>query len=152
MKRNKKALLIYGFLTLLVMAMIFFMSARDGNESGSMSEWLMNTSFGRFLITILPRLTDYGAEHDIRKYAHMTEFVLLAIPACLFFRELLLERRPRLAAGCDLVFCFLYACSDEFHQTFIPGRVGAFSDVLVDMAGAIFGIILVLFSYLLRKE
>ena len=29
-----------------------------------------------------------------------------------------------------------YACSDEFHQLFIPGRAGLVSDVLVDSIGA----------------
>ena len=30
----------------------------------------------------------------------------------------------------------LYACTDEFHQSFVPGRVAAVHDVLIDSAGA----------------
>ncbi|MFZ2371781.1 MAG: VanZ family protein, partial [Trichococcus flocculiformis] len=41
-----------------------------------------------------------------------------------------------------LLFVFLYASSDEFHQSFIPGRGPAFTDVLIDTAGGLTGIIL----------
>ncbi len=32
---------------------------------------------------------------------------------------------------------FLYACSDEFHQRYVPGRMGSFRDVAIDSAGII---------------
>ena len=101
---------------------------------------------------LLPGLTDYGAELDIRKYAHMAEYALLAVSAVCFFTELLLERIPKRAALICAVFCFLYACSDEYHQLFVPGRSGQFTDVLVDMAGALPGIVIVYISRLIRKE
>jgi len=153
MKRNRKHLWLYGLLTLAVMGMIFFMSAKDGTESGGMSKWLVETAFGRTLMRLLPSLTDRGPEMDLRKYAHMAEYAMLALPSALFFRELLLERRlPLRAAGCSLIFCFLYACSDEYHQTFVPGRAGTMIDVAVDMAGVAFGLVLVLLACLKRKE
>ena len=37
------------------------------------------------------------------------------------------------------VFCALYACSDEFHQYFVPGRSCKLFDVCVDSTGAFFG-------------
>ncbi|MEW8956524.1 VanZ family protein, partial [Clostridium sp.] len=37
----------------------------------------------------------------------------------------------------SVIFSFLYAVTDEFHQTFIPGRVGSFKDVLIDTTGAL---------------
>lgn len=153
MKRNRTLLRLYGLLTLAVMGLIFFMSSRDATESGGMSKWLVETAFGRTLIRLLPRLTDQGPEIDLRKYAHMAEYAMLAAPSALFFRELLLERRlPLRAAGCSLIFCFLYACSDEYHQTFVPGRAGTMIDVGVDMAGVAFGLVLVLLACLKRKE
>lgn len=143
-------------MTLAVMVLIFYMSSKDATESGGMSKWLVETAFGRTLIRLLPRITDRGAEIDIRKYAHMAEYALLAVPSALFFRELLLERRiPLRAACCSLVLCFLYACSDEYHQTFIPGRAGAMIDVAVDMVGVAFGLALVLLACVIcmrRKE
>ncbi len=153
MKRNRKLLWLYGLLTLAVMVLIFYMSAKDATESGGMSKWLVQTAFGRMLVRLLPRITDRGAEIDLRKYAHMAEYAMLAVPSALFFRELLLQRRvPLRALGCSLVFCFLYACSDEYHQTFVPGRAGAMVDVAVDMAGVVLGLILVLLACMRRKE
>lgn len=34
------------------------------------------------------------------------------------------------------LFVFVYSISDEFHQTFVPGRNGKIQDVLVDLIGA----------------
>jgi len=34
------------------------------------------------------------------------------------------------------VLSALYAASDEFHQTFVPGRAGRLLDVVVDWLGA----------------
>ena len=34
----------------------------------------------------------------------------------------------------------LYAVSDEYHQTFVPGRSGSLMDVLIDAAGAGIGL------------
>lgn len=44
----------------------------------------------------------------------------------------------------SVIFTFLYACTDEFHQTFIPGRSGEFIDVCLDTVAAVSGILLVL--------
>jgi VanZ family protein len=38
-----------------------------------------------------------------------------------------------------LATTILYACSDEFHQTFVPSRHGSILDVGVDTAGAVLG-------------
>lgn len=40
------------------------------------------------------------------------------------------------------IFCALYACSDELHQYFVPGRSCKFFDVCVDSTGAFFGALL----------
>ena len=156
MKRNKKLLWLYGLMTLAVMGLIFYMSAKDATESGGMSKWLLDTAFGRILIRLLPRITDRGDEIDLRKYAHMAEYALLAVPSVLFFRELLMDKRvPIRASFCSLVFCCVYACSDEYHQTFVPGRAGAMIDVAVDLVGVLFGLALVILIYMAcmrRKE
>ena len=43
----------------------------------------------------------------------------------------------------SVVLAFTYACSDEIHQLFVPGRSGEFRDVCIDTCGASFGILLV---------
>ena len=37
----------------------------------------------------------------------------------------------------SFVLTFGYACTDEFHQLFVPGRAGRFTDVLIDSSGAL---------------
>ena len=34
-----------------------------------------------------------------------------------------------------------YACTDEFHQLFVPGRAGLLSDVLIDSLSAVLGLV-----------
>jgi VanZ family protein len=46
-----------------------------------------------------------------------------------------LSRQLR-AHGLAILATFLVACADEIHQSFLPNRTGAFSDVLLDTCGA----------------
>ena len=50
-----------------------------------------------------------------------------------------LRRRRALGA---IVSTFLLASADEFHQTFVPSRTGAFHDVVIDTVGGLFGIVI----------
>jgi VanZ family protein len=66
----------------------------------------------------------------LRKLAHGAEFAVLG---ALLLRALGQEL-PALAAGIG------YAVTDELHQHFVSGRVGAPLDVLIDSAGVALGI------------
>lgn len=69
----------------------------------------------------------------LKKGGHMAAYALLAF---LWVRPWQ-HRLPAARAGClALVLTVLYAISDEYHQTFVPGRDGSVTDVLVDAAGA----------------
>ena len=50
------------------------------------------------------------------------------------------------------LICFLYACSDEIHQSFISGRDGNFLDVIIDSIGYLFGIFLYFGGHLWIKR
>lgn len=70
----------------------------------------------------------------LRKAAHAIVFGVLAI---LLLRAIRGTARPgsgRLAAAWSGTFA--YAASDEYHQTFVDGRLGQVSDVAIDMLGA----------------
>ena len=41
----------------------------------------------------------------------------------------------------SILLCIIYACSDEFHQTFIQGRSGEIRDVIIDTLGALTGVL-----------
>ncbi len=92
-------------------------------------------------------------EPHIRKLAHMAEYGLLFL--LLVFPMLFLFKKK--AAGIIAAFsvCFLYACSDEFHQLFVEGRSGSLRDVGIDMLGVSASLVLFLLAaslvYLNRK-
>ena len=71
----------------------------------------------------------------------MTEYFILAV--CISFPLYVYGLRGFwlfLFAG---LFCVAFACTDEFHQSFVAGRGPSKKDVAIDSAGALFGIILV---------
>ncbi|MFA6004216.1 MAG: VanZ family protein [Elusimicrobiota bacterium] len=73
-------------------------------------------------------------DYPLRKAAHMTEYGVLFF---LTRRAMLGSWSPaRTWTGPALLFCLLYAMSDEYHQSFVPGRMGLWSDVLYDLSGA----------------
>ena len=121
----------------LWMAVIFFLSHQNGHDSSETSGILLELLK---LLGIGPGSSVQGVlSYLVRKAGHFTEYLILAI---LFLRT----RKGRGSSGRSalyaLLFVFLYASSDEFHQSFIPGRGPAFSDVLIDTTGGLTGIIL----------
>ena len=142
-------LCVFAAMSLTVMAAIFLLSAQQGKDSSELSEGFLHGSFGAFLTRVLPHLSDKGFAYDIRKYAHMFEYFCLGVSVCLLFSEALPKRRAAFFSAFAL--CFLYACSDEFHQSFVPGRGGQFSDVLIDGVGYTLGPALTALLYPRRK-
>ncbi|WP_027407968.1 VanZ family protein [Anoxybacteroides tepidamans] len=67
----------------------------------------------------------------IRKCAHLSAFAILAV---LVFRALWPHRWAYIGAWS---FAVLYAATDEWHQSFEPGRTALFSDVVIDACGAL---------------
>jgi VanZ family protein len=86
-----------------------------------------------------------GLKQDffLRKCAHATEYAVLTL---LWARAVAgLAPRPRaglLAPGVAAAIALAWAVSDEWHQTFVPGRVGSPRDVAVDAAGIAIGLAL----------
>ena len=138
-KRRRLRLTGYALLTVAVMAAIFILSSQTADESSMLSEGFLDTALGRFLAHILPGITGSGIFTDIRKYAHMFEYFCLGISSALYFFELMRGKYagPFLySAGLSV----LYACTDEWHQTFVPGRSGMIADVGIDFIGILFGV------------
>jgi VanZ family protein len=88
-----------------------------------------------FAFSSVPSLSSGLGTWDLvlRKCAHMTEYAILA---ALLWRAL---RSYRWA----FVVAVAYACTDEFHQSFVRGRHATPVDVCIDAAGALVGLVLV---------
>ncbi len=67
----------------------------------------------------------------IKKGAHFLAYAVLAWLALWAVGE---AKRPYAIA---FIIAVLYAVSDEYHQTFVPGRNGQWLDVLIDSIGAL---------------
>lgn len=79
----------------------------------------------------------------LRKCGHLAEYAILAILLwrALCWRSEQAHRPWRWpTVGLALALAALYAASDEFHQTFVPTRVGCVRDVLIDTCGAALGL------------
>lgn len=121
----------------LWMAVIFFLSHQNGHDSSETSGILLELLK---LLGIGPGSSVQGAlSYLVRKAGHFTEYLILAI---LFLRFSKQRGFSGKSAFYAVLFVFLYASSDEFHQSFIPGRGPAFSDVLIDTAGGFTGVLL----------
>jgi VanZ family protein len=89
----------------------------------------------------MPRETIEKIHFAVRKTAHFVEYALFGL---LVWR--LVHFDPAWAACRSrefltaLLLAALYAASDEFHQSFVPGREAAVRDVLLDSGGAGFGL------------
>src|ERR1700738_3783131 len=81
---------------------------------------------------------DLGSHHGLlnllsRKVFHSAEYGLLCLLLWCALRGRTSFKR---AALISIAICVAYAGSDEYHQTFVHGRSGEVSDVVIDGAGA----------------
>lgn len=79
----------------------------------------------------------------IRKLGHLTEYAILAM---LLWRALrgggLLATRALVLFMATLMACAFFAMSDEFHQSFVPSRTSSSRDVMIDIGGALIGLLM----------
>lgn len=133
---------------LLLMYMIFTFSSQTGTSSGNLSYKISYNivTIGAKVMNkdISERGVDYYIERihtPVRKLAHMTEYFCLAVAIAFPFYVYGLRGFPLLlVAG---LICVAFAATDEFHQSFVPGRGPSVKDVMIDSVGAFFGIVAV---------
>jgi VanZ family protein len=78
-----------------------------------------------------------------RKCAHVTEYAVLALLLWRALRSVpLLRTRTSIVFGAVLLGCALFAASDEFHQMFVKSRTPSVRDVLLDVTGALLGLLI----------
>lgn len=77
--------------------------------------------------------------YPVRKCAHATEYAVLGV----FLAGAVVGGRRdwRVQVLWCLSIGVAYAASDELHQVFVPGRAGRVTDVLIDSAGVIGGVL-----------
>ncbi len=126
----------------IIMALIFFFSSFEGEESGEqsllISYFLAGAEEGLFNMELTDEefmLLASSIDGPVRKAAHMTEYGILAAAVwlALIFR---MEEGKKLYLY-NILICVAYAVSDEIHQSFVAERWGSPRDVLVDSVGVV---------------
>lgn len=133
---------------LMVMYMIFSFSGQAGEISSGLS---YRVSYQ--IVTIGEQVLDHDLTESekeawtdrihgpVRKLAHMAEYFILAVSVSFPLYVYGLRGFPLLLlAG---FICVGFACTDEYHQSFIEGRGPSKRDIMLDSIGAFFGIMTV---------
>ena len=149
----KKILL--WILTLSCAMAIFYFSSQEAAESGKASSSVIKT-----VIKVLD-LKDNLSEEEVeklsidltfvvRKTAHFCIYGLLGFLITLLYLEYGFFGKQLFLNSS--VTAFLYAISDEFHQSFVKGRSGEIRDVCIDSIGAMCGALIVIICFLVIKR
>lgn len=141
--KNSYLRLLLSLPMLAVMVGIFLFSGQPGEASAGVSngvgEWLL----GILGIEIPPGMSASNVPIlsglTIRKLAHIFLYFLLGGTSFLFAATLPVKvaakAGPAVSGGIAFVISLLYACLDEVHQSFVPGRAAQIQDVGVDAIG-----------------
>ena len=147
--------LFFMILTIAVMVIIFMFSSQNAEESSG-------TSFGLTEAVVKIIDNDYAkrsperqqeiwsqASFIVRKLAHFTVYTALGFCASMTVGKRKLFSVKSLFV---IVFGFLYAFSDEVHQTFSEGRSCEFRDMMIDTSGVTLGTLLsITFIFIITK-
>lgn len=90
-----------------------------------------------FFLSHIPAASLLQPEVDnFDKVAHLAVYAILAYSMIWWLYPPENKRSPFKVACITILLCTLYGISDEYHQTFIPGRLSGFDDVIADSLGA----------------
>ena len=115
------------------MGLIFFMSTSFGDWHHSQS--IIQNVLSHFVSQPMSGQVLEHINFALRKLAHFSEYALLLTVIYWGFRSRL-SFAPKTLMAWVLTFAILFAISDEFHQSFVPGRTSQILDVMIDSAGA----------------
>lgn len=131
----------YFIPAIIWMIFIFIMSHTVGTVSSQQSNFIAD------IITQYLKIDYSLLTFIIRKTAHMSEYAVLLLLLYFGITKIYTHKYSLLIS---LFITFIYACSDEIHQLFIPGRSGQFTDIMIDTSGALIALIIVLVYKKLR--
>lgn len=109
---------------------IFYLSSQTSSVSGNNSLNILSYVFSGLSNDVLISLNSV-----FREFMHSGMFCVLGILAYSSFKY----RNIRVVVY-SLLFCALYALSDEVHQLFVSGRAFEIIDLVFDFTGSLVGI------------
>ena len=151
---------VLWILVITCMGLIFFFSSQEASDSRETSSAFIYNIVS--FLDVRNTLSEVQIQEIcdllhkfVRTAAHFTIFGLLGFLLLLLFGEYGFNCKRRLLY--TVIAAFLYACSDEIHQSLVPGRSAQISDIIVDTLGALCGgaianVLLFLIKKLKRKS
>ncbi|MFC7395446.1 VanZ family protein [Scopulibacillus cellulosilyticus] len=150
MTRNKRAFIILLVIIIAMMA-VMFQASNTPYKKQDIKPFLREhislskDSLPQFSFRYDGELVTTGQPYDfiefcIRKLGHISEYAALTfLLVCVF---LITRISRKIAYMTGFLLSLLYALSDEWHQSFIPGRTGHLIDVFTfDLFGILLGLI-----------
>ena len=147
---------IHFVIPLAVMIFIFVQSAFPDDLSARESGFFVS------LLGLFLKLDKHTLTLIVRKAAHFTEFLALGLSLVPAVRDMKERRASTTSEGQESVqrgrgsqqamrrialvswlIGTLYAVTDEIHQIFVAGRSCELSDVLIDSAGVLCGVVII---------
>ena len=138
-------------LTLFIMLFIFRNSLQDAQQSSLESDFVLRIVKG-ILEFFRIDYTAWDLGFGIRKIAHFTEFFVFGVS--LYMTLYTYKVKNLLRCIIVPVSGLLVAITDEFIQRFSAGRASMFSDVLIDLTGVVFAVLIfgLIFYFVNRKK
>jgi VanZ family protein len=145
MDKNKIIIIFSWTAVLSWLVLIFYLSAQPAVVSDGLSKKVTKVIIEKVgCLVPLDSETSTTADlvarfnHVVRKFAHFGVYFVLGVlmmnalrtSGVIGFKGFLFS----------LIFCILYAISDEVHQLFVPGRGAQVTDVMIDSLGSFVGI------------
>ena len=138
---------IFMLLLLATFAVIFKFSSQIAEESDNISNGVLRKIIDVFPYTkglseeIKIKMVEHG-NPIIRKLAHFSIYALVGVWVMAFMSTFDIRLYKKWIIS--MLVGVLYAASDEFHQSFVPGRGPSIVDVGIDNLGVLTGILAVL--------
>ena len=153
---------ISWIIVLIWAIVIFIMSSMNTNESNNSSKHVINNVVEKTVETTnglgitdkhpTENKMDQVIEklnYPLRKAAHASEYFIFTILILIALKNSGVKGNKRFIIA--LVICFIYACTDEYHQTFVNGRTGQFSNTLIDTFGGFVSCLMYTFMMKVNK-
>lgn len=134
---------------------IFYFSSQPARQSDNTSEGFIVTLIKLFDVSDAfsqSEIEEIAAALNgpIRTLAHFSIYALLGFLIALLLNEYAFIY-PNIIFY-SVFSSFLYACSDEYHQTFIAGRSAQLEDIIIDTLGSLCGAVFALLVIVLVKK
>lgn len=138
---KKQSLLI---LVIILNLIIWINSLLPGSVSSSQSGFVAN-----FIYPIFKGFFNYETfSLLVRKAAHFMEFLLLGLVTTFLYHK----KQFKVYYLIAFMHTLIVAVIDEAIQLFVPGRAGLITDLLIDLSGALVGILIALLIINKRKS